>query len=59
MATDYTPPPWDEALYNFNQHLKVTSLADKTVRFYQTQLRTLYTGQRTRIYLSTSSGRAS
>ena len=41
MATDYTPPPWDEALYSFIQHLKGTSRADKTVQYYRTQLRTL------------------
>ena len=35
MVTDYTPPPWDEALYSFIQHLKGTSRAKKTVEFYQ------------------------
>lgn len=35
MATDFTPPPWDEAVYSFVQHLKGTSRAKKTVQFYQ------------------------
>jgi len=35
VVTDYTPPPWDEALYSFIQHLKGTSRAKKTVEFYQ------------------------
>jgi hypothetical protein len=39
MATDFTPPPWDDALYGFIQHLRGTSCAAKTVKFYHTQLR--------------------
>jgi len=41
MVTDFTSPPWDEALYSFVNHLKGTSHARKTVEFYQAILNTL------------------
>ena len=57
MVTDFIPP-LDEALYSFIQHLKGTSRADKTVRFYQTQLTTLFPwiSSANAVWMSTSSG---